>query len=143
VTIANNENLRAKVTGAVASICRPHPDCEPVPDETAIVDAVMAIFEPPYPPPGLELRRVMRAMGLSQVKFAAVVGVSTKHLNQMVMGNVPISYEMVIRLEDATGVPASWWNAAEAAYRTNLLRAVKESWRGPKVLEHVGGSGMS
>jgi addiction module HigA family antidote len=138
---ANNENLRARVTVAVASICRPHPGCEPVPDETAIVDAVMAIFEPPYPPPGLELRRVMRAMGLSQVRFAAAVGVSTKHLNQMVMGKVPISYEMAVRLEDVTGVPASWWNAAEAAYRTSLIRAVKESWRGPKVLERASGGG--
>lgn len=84
-------------------------------------------------PPGTELRRVLDARGLSQIQLARKAGLSTKHVNQICSGKAALSYETAIKLEGVTGVPASWWNAAEAAYRTALLRGVTETWRGPKV----------
>lgn len=108
-----------------------------------LADAVMALIEPEPriaatpvsvpTPPGAELLRTLKAIGMSQVRAAKAIGVSTKHLNQICSGKAALSYEVAARLEDVTGVPASWWNAAEAAYRTALLRGVMATWQGPKV----------
>ena len=99
-----------------------------------VLDAVIAAIPTPTPkPPGVELSRVLKAMGWPQRRLAQETGLTTKHINQVCQGSVALSYEVAIKLEDATGVPASWWNAAEAAYRTALLRGVIETWDGPKL----------
>lgn len=99
-----------------------------------LLDAIMAALKPATPlPPGTELLRVLNAMGMSQIQLAQKIGLSTKHVNQICSGNAALSYETAIKLEDVTSVPAAWWNAAEAAYRTALLRGVVEAWRGPVV----------
>lgn len=99
-----------------------------------VLDAVVAALQPAVPPPpGAELQRVLDAMGLSQIRLAKVTGLTTKHINQVISGKAALSYETAVKLEDVTGIPASWWNAAEAAYRTALIRAVRETWRGPTV----------
>lgn len=96
-----------------------------------VVDAVLKALQPPVPPPpGEELARVLEALGMSQIQLAKATGLSTKHINQIISGKAALTYETAIKLETVTGVPAERWNAAEAAYRTALLRGVMETWRG-------------
>ncbi len=128
------DNLRARVAKAVHTTICTDADPQALHRAALLVDAVMDALKPAAPiPPGAELLRVLDALGMSQIQLAHKIGLSTKHINQICSGKAALSYETAIKLENVTGVPASWWNAAEAAYRTALLRDVQETWRGPKV----------
>lgn len=117
------DDLRARLEAAL----EPHTHKNRVVD---VVDAVLAVLQPPVPPPpGAELARVLDALGMSQIQLAKATGLSTKHVNQIISGKAALTYETAIKLEAVTGVPAARWNAAEAAYRTALLRGVLETWR--------------
>lgn len=81
-------------------------------------------FRPDYViAPGETLRDRLAEMNLSQAELAARAGMSTKHVNQIIQGNAPISLETAVALERITRVPASFWNRREADYRVALLRA--------------------
>lgn len=81
-------------------------------------------FRPDYGiPPGETLRDRLAEMSLSQAGLAARVGMSTKHVNQIMHGIAPITPETAIILERVTGVPASVWIRREADYRESLLRS--------------------
>jgi plasmid maintenance system antidote protein VapI len=74
------------------------------------------------PPIGPLLRQVVKAQRTSQAKLAAELGVSQKHLSQVAIGHAQLSYDLAIRLEEATGVPAIVWATTDAAYRIELRR---------------------
>ncbi|GAA4168060.1 ImmA/IrrE family metallo-endopeptidase [Gryllotalpicola koreensis] len=81
----------------------------------------------PYEPdevssPGATLRETLEAIPLSQTELALRTGLSVKHVNQLVAGTAALTHETAIKLERATGVPASLWNALESAYRDWLSR---------------------
>ncbi|MFZ5871572.1 MAG: ImmA/IrrE family metallo-endopeptidase [Actinomycetota bacterium] len=81
-------------------------------------------FRPDYAiAPGETLRDRLTEMNLSQAELAARAGMSTKHVNQIMQGNAPITLETAVVLERITGVPASFWNRREADYREALLRS--------------------
>ena len=71
-------------------------------------------------PPGEVLEEKINEMGLSTEEFALGVGVSTETLVQLFKGRLPLSRGMASRLEDATDIPADYWNRAEANYRRKL-----------------------
>lgn len=123
------DDLRARLEAALEP--HAHNGCLVDAELGDVMDAVMAALQPPVPPPpGEELARVLTALGMSQIQLAKAIGLSTKHVNQIISGKAALSYETAIKLENVTGVPTSWWNAAEAAYRTALLRGVMGTWRG-------------
>ena len=64
-------------------------------------------FRPDYAiPPGETLRDLLAEMNVSQAELAARAGLSTKHVNQIVQGNAPITLETAIVLDRITGIPA-------------------------------------
>lgn len=76
----------------------------------------------PYAPdevsvPGETLRETLEALPMSQSELASRTGLSNKHVNQIVSGIAPLTYDTAIKLERATGVSARMWNALEANYR--------------------------
>jgi plasmid maintenance system antidote protein VapI len=86
------------------------------------VDAAMsAIWPQSLTSPGERLRDILDGF-ISQAAFAKCIGISAKHLNQIISGKAPLSYSIAIRLERYTSVSAAEWNLAEAAYRDALLR---------------------
>lgn len=81
-------------------------------------------FRPDYViAPGETLRERLAEMNLSQAELAARAGMSTKHVNQIIQGNAPITLDTAVVLERVTGMPASFWNRREADYREALLRS--------------------
>ncbi len=81
-------------------------------------------FRPDYViAPGETLRDRLAEMNLSQVELAARAGISTKHVNQIIQGNAPITLETAVVFERITGLSASFWNRREADYREALLRS--------------------
>ncbi len=85
--------------------------------------------------PGELLKDELEARGLSQRKFAALIGVSYSVLNEVVNGKRPITTEYALKIEAATDIPAHVWLNMQAAYnmqtarRNSKLAAVLENIR--------------
>ncbi|WP_433432282.1 HigA family addiction module antitoxin [Nonomuraea sp. CA-141351] len=73
-------------------------------------------------PPGETLKETLENLGITQADLARRIGLSTKHVNQIIQGAAILSPETAILLERATRVPASIWNNLEARWRTQQLR---------------------
>jgi plasmid maintenance system antidote protein VapI len=120
------DDLRARITAAIGAHCWSEfasgGEAVTVVMRDAAVDAAMSAIWPESPTsPGERLRDILDGF-ISQAAFARCIGISAKHLNQILTGKAPLSYGITIRLERYTGVSAAEWNLAEAAYRDALLR---------------------
>lgn len=67
--------------------------------------------------PGDTLSEVLAERGMSQAELARRTGLSTKHVNQIIVGAASITADTALRLEKVTGVPARFWTNLEAQYR--------------------------
>lgn len=78
----------------------------------------------PSPPihPGEILKDELEARGMSQRKFASVIGVSYSVLNEVVNSKRPITTEYALKIEAATGIPAYIWVNMQAAYNMQTAR---------------------
>ncbi len=89
----------------------------------------MRMHNPPHP--GLSLRELcLDPLGLSVAAAARVLGVSRKHLSQVVHGHAPISADMAVRLSKAFGGGAEVWLRQQADF--DLWQAEKRL-RGLKI----------
>ena len=85
--------------------------------------------------PGEMLKDELQARGLSQRKFAELIGVSYSVLNEVLNGKRPITTEYALKIEAATGTKAYMWVNMQTAYtmqtarRDNRLSAVLEQIR--------------
>ena len=85
--------------------------------------------------PGEMLKYELQARGISQRKFAELIGVSYSVLNEVLNGKRPITTEYALKIEAATGTKAYMWVNMQTAYnmqtarRDNRLSAVLEQIR--------------
>lgn len=85
--------------------------------------------------PGEILKDELEASGISQRKFAAIIGVSYSVLNEVVNGKRPVTTEYALKIEAATGIPARLWVNMQSAYdmqtarRDNKLTAILDNIR--------------
>ena len=80
-------------------------------------------FEPDFAvAPGATLKEILDEKGISQAALATRAGMTEKNVSQIINGVAPISYETAEKFEMALGVPASFWNQRELAYRETLVR---------------------
>ena len=81
------------------------------------------VFEPDYAvSPGETLRETIQHLELSQKDLAQRMDRPLKTINEMIQGIAAITADTAIQLEKITGVPADFWNNAEANYRKRLAR---------------------
>jgi HTH-type transcriptional regulator / antitoxin HigA len=73
-------------------------------------------------PPGDTLLETIDTLGMSQKGLAVRMGVTEKHVNEIIKGKASLSEETALRLERVLGVPASFWRNLEHSYRTHLAR---------------------
>ncbi|GLZ14007.1 hypothetical protein Acsp04_42420 [Actinomadura sp. NBRC 104425] len=79
--------------------------------------------EPDYAvPPGETIREFLDELGMSQRQLAVRLGLTAKHVNQLIQGLVPLSPEVAQRLELVTGMSARMWNRLEADYQSARQR---------------------
>lgn len=71
-------------------------------------------------PPGETLAETLEVLGMSQVDLADRIGKTSKAINQIIKDKVGITSDTAIRLERATGVPASFWNNRQRRYDEHL-----------------------
>jgi HTH-type transcriptional regulator / antitoxin HigA len=93
-------------------------------------------FNPDYAvPPGATLLETIEDLGMTQTELAQRMGRPLKTINEIINGKAEITAETSIQLERVTGIPAAFWNNAEATYRERKARlqeqeqlAAQTSW---------------
>lgn len=73
-------------------------------------------------PPGDTLSEALEERGMTQVEFAQRIGMSRKHLKQILDGVASITPETALKFERVLGMPARFWNNREQQYRDFLAR---------------------
>lgn len=73
-------------------------------------------------PPGDTILDIIEERGWAQTELATRLGYSTKHVNQLIKGKVPLSEDAAIRLERVLGSSVGFWLAREAKYRERCAR---------------------
>ena len=80
-------------------------------------------YEPDYAvPPGRTLLETLEHREIDQHELAQRIGVTAKHVNQIIAGNASITFETALKLESATGVPARFWNNLERNFQERRAR---------------------
>ncbi len=78
-------------------------------------------------PPGATIKEQLEDRELSQKEFAARMGMSEKHISNLIRGNVKLTPEVAMRLEMVLGIPARFWNNLEAIYREDIEKIKEEN----------------
>lgn len=71
-------------------------------------------------PPGDTILDALEELGLNQRKLAVRLGVTPKHVNDLIKARFNITAEMAVKLESVLGEPASFWMKRDADYRLDL-----------------------
>ena len=72
--------------------------------------------------PGMVLRRVLEHRHVTQSELAMRTGLSTKTINQIMLGTAALTPDTALRLERTLAVPSRFWNGLEAAFRDRQAR---------------------
>lgn len=72
--------------------------------------------------PGETLEEILEGRQMTQTDLAERLGLTHKTVNEIIRGKAPLSHETALALETVLGVPASFWNKYETAYRESLAR---------------------
>lgn len=59
---------------------------------------------------------------INAAELARRLGVTRKHVSELLNGKAPLSHALALSLERVTGVPARIWNQYESGYRSDLAR---------------------
>lgn len=65
--------------------------------------------------------------GFNAAELSRRLGVTRKHVSELLGGKAPLSHQMAIALERVTGIPARLWNLYEAGYRDSLAQREADS----------------
>ena len=76
--------------------------------------------------PGEMLKDELQARGISQRKFAEIIGCSYSFLNEIIKGKRSISTETALKIEAATGIKAYIWLRLQSAYNMQAAKADKK-----------------
>ena len=85
--------------------------------------------------PGEMLKDELQARGLSQRKFAGIIGMPYTAFNEIINGKRSITTDTALRIEAATGIAANIWRGLQSDYdimaarRNNKLTAILDNIR--------------
>lgn len=68
----------------------------------------------------------MEDEGVIAAELARRLGVTRKHVSELLSGKAPLSHSLALALARVTGVPARIWNQYESGYRSDLARVKEE-----------------
>ena len=72
--------------------------------------------------PGEMLKDELQARGMSQKKFAAIIGMPYTAFNEIVNGKRSITTDTALKIEAATGIAADLWLGLQADYNMQTAR---------------------
>ncbi|MBK5242789.1 HigA family addiction module antitoxin [Clostridium sp.] len=73
-------------------------------------------------PPGETIKENLEVLEMSQTELSARIGITTKHLSNIINGLAPITYETALKLEVVIGPSAEFWMNLEINYQLNRAR---------------------
>jgi len=76
-------------------------------------------------PPGATLLEHIDIWDMTQRELSLRLGISPKHLNEIIKGKSPITIETALKLESVLGLPASFWTGLENSYQEAVARSNK------------------
>lgn len=77
-------------------------------------------------PPGATIKEQLEDRSMTQKEFSLRMGMSEKHISNLINGKVVLTPDAALRLESVLGVPAKFWNNLEASYRERIARVDEE-----------------
>src|SRR5690625_1635476 len=77
-------------------------------------------------PPGDTILDVIEERGWTQAEFSKRTGYSTKYVNQLINGKVPLTVDAALRLEHVLGGSVAFWLKREAEYQDQRARLESE-----------------
>lgn len=72
--------------------------------------------------PGYTISRILEKEGVTQKSLAERTGLTEKHLSQLINGEVSLTVETALLLENALGGSASYWLSLEKNYQETVAR---------------------
>lgn len=72
--------------------------------------------------PGEMLKDELEARGMSQRKFASIIGMSYTAFNEIINGKRSITTDTALKIEAATGISANIWIRLQADYNMQTAR---------------------
>ena len=72
--------------------------------------------------PGEMLKDELQARGMSQKKFAAIIGMPYTAFNEIINGKRSITTDTALKIEAATGIAADLWLGLQADYNMQTAR---------------------
>ncbi len=72
--------------------------------------------------PGEMLKDELEARSISQRKFAAIIGCSPSFVNEIIRGKRPLTTEMALKIEAATGIKAYIWMSLQSDYNMHMAQ---------------------
>jgi len=73
-------------------------------------------------PPGETIKENLEVLEMSQIELSARVGITPKHLSNIINGIAPITYETALKLEIVIGPSAEFWINLETNYQLDKAR---------------------
>lgn len=77
-------------------------------------------------PPGDTIKENMIFLGMKQEELAARLGITPKHLSNILNGSAPITYETALKLESVIGPSAQFWMNLETSYQLAKARLARQ-----------------
>ena len=78
-------------------------------------------------PPGATIKEQLADRGMSQKEFAFRMGMSEKHISNLINGKTELTPAVATKLELVLGLPARFWLKLEAIYRESLSKVKEEN----------------
>ena len=72
--------------------------------------------------PGEMLKDELEARGMSQKKFAAIIGMPYTAFNEIINGKRSVTIDTALKIEAATGIAANIWRGLQADYDMQTAR---------------------
>jgi len=84
-------------------------------------------FVPPYPiHPWESLGDLLEWENMSQKELSIRIGISEKHISNIIRGKSSITPDMALRLEKVFGVSSDFWNGLEIGYQQDISKLEEE-----------------
>ena len=84
--------------------------------------------------PGEMLKDELGARGISQRRFAAIIGMPYTAFNEIINGKRPITIDTALKIEAATGISADIWRGLQSDYD---MQAARHDSKLTAILENI------